>query len=77
MMEEKGFNPIYIENKCLINNYFGGDGLEYARCYYEHLAKLPQYCKQLDIVGHFDLLEKHEEKTFCLITIHKNTKITL
>ena len=21
MMEEKGFNPIYIENKCLINNY--------------------------------------------------------
>ena len=48
----------------LIDTYFGGDGLEYARCYYENLAKLPQYCKQLDIVGHFDLLEKHIEKHF-------------
>ena len=55
-------NADFVQN--LINDYFGGDGLSYARCYYENLAKLPKLCKQLDIVGHFDLVEKHVEKDF-------------
>ena len=43
-----------------IDANFGGDGLAYAKCYYENLARLPELGK-FDIVGHFDLLAKHCE----------------
>ena len=43
-----------------INEHFGGNGMAYAKCYYEHLARLPQYGK-FDFLGHFDLITKHAE----------------
>lgn len=45
----------------LVNTYFGGDGLAFARAYYEALATLPERGK-IDIIGHFDLLTKHSEQ---------------
>ena len=46
----------------VIDTYFGGDGMRYAKAYYEALAELPSYGK-FDIIGHFDLICKHSEKT--------------
>ncbi len=48
-----------VEN--VINNYFGGNGMEYAKAYYKLLAELPSYAK-FDIIGHFDLITKHSDK---------------
>ena len=50
------------EVRGIIERHFAGDGMEYAKCYYSELAKLPEYGK-FDIIGHFDLLTKHKEKT--------------
>lgn len=47
--------------KQIIDEHFHGDGMKYAKAYYETLAKLPEYA-DVDIVGHFDLLTKHSEK---------------
>ena len=47
--------------KGIIDNYFDGDGLRFAKEYYAQLAQLPQY-GNFDIVGHFDILTKHCEK---------------
>ncbi len=44
----------------VINNYFGGNGISYARAYYEQLATLPSF-GSFDILGHFDLISKHCE----------------
>lgn len=44
----------------LINEHFGGDGMAYAKCFYETAALLGEYGK-FDIVGHFDLVTKHAE----------------
>lgn len=49
------------EIKRVIAERFGGDGLALAKCYYEHLASLPEYGK-FDIIGHFDLLTKNIER---------------
>ena len=45
----------------VIDRYFAGDGIAYAKAYYKTLAQLPQYGK-FDIIGHFDLITKHQEK---------------
>jgi histidinol-phosphatase (PHP family) len=45
----------------VINEYFHGDGMAYAKAYYETLCHLPEYGK-FDIVGHFDLITKHSEQ---------------
>ena len=45
----------------IINHYFDGDGMKYAKAYYNTLAQLPQY-GDFDIVGHFDLITKFCEK---------------
>lgn len=45
----------------VIDECFGGDGMKYAKTYYEHLARLPEY-GDFDILGHFDLIAKHVEK---------------
>lgn len=51
-----------------INEYFGGDGLAYAKEYYRTLAQMPDYGK-FDIIGHFDLITKHcENRDFFDIT---------
>lgn len=44
----------------IIQQYFGGDGMAYAKAYYHELAKLPQY-GYFDFIAHFDLITKHCE----------------
>ncbi len=44
-----------------IEEKFGGDGLRYAKAYYETLARLPEI-NDFDIVAHFDLVAKNNEK---------------
>lgn len=53
-----GFDRSAEVVKGLIDEYFGGSGIEYAKAYYKTLAKLPQY-GNFDIIGHFDLITKH------------------
>ena len=47
--------------KKIIDEHFGGNGLLYAKNFYENTARIPEIHK-FDIVGHFDLLTKHTEK---------------
>lgn len=44
-----------------IENVFGGDGISYAKHYFKALADLPNH-GSFDILGHFDLLTKFNEK---------------
>ena len=44
----------------IIMRYFDGDGIKYARAYYENMAQLYKY-GNFDIVGHFDIIAKHCE----------------
>lgn len=44
-----------------IEKVFGGDGIAYARHYYKTVADLPNH-GSFDILGHFDLLTKFNEK---------------
>ena len=44
-----------------IEKIFGGDGIAYAKHYFKALADLPNY-GSFDILGHFDLLTKFNEK---------------
>lgn len=46
--------------KNVIDTYFGGDGMKYAKEYYRLLATLPERGK-FDIIGHFDLITKHSD----------------
>ncbi len=64
-------NPDDIRN--IINKYFGGDGLAYAKKYYSTLAMLPRYGK-FDIIGHFDLVTKHSEREMLFDTESKEYK---
>ncbi len=45
----------------VIDKWFGGDGLAFAKEYYKTVASLPKYGK-FDIVGHFDVVSKHNER---------------
>ncbi len=47
--------------KDIINNIYGGNGMRFAKEYYEELARLPESIVP-DIVGHFDIVAKHCEK---------------
>lgn len=58
-----GFDRGQQEVENVINTYFNGDGMEYAKLYYKILAELPQY-GDFDIIGHFDLITKHSDKAF-------------
>lgn len=55
-----GFDRSRDVVKSIINTYFGGSGLEYAKAYYKLLSRLPDYGK-IDIIGHFDLITKHAD----------------
>ena len=55
-----GFDRGQNEVQRVINTYFGGDGMKYAKAYYEALAQLPKY-GDFDIIGHFDLISKHSD----------------
>lgn len=58
--ETVGFDRSQQEVQRIINTYFGGNGMAYAKMYYETLATLPRY-GNYDIIGHFDLITKHSE----------------
>lgn len=58
--EYVGFDRGEEDVERIINTYFGGNGMKYAKAYYESLAQLPQYGK-FDIVGHFDIITKHSD----------------
>ncbi len=60
--EKVGFDRSAEEVTALVDRYFGGDGMAYARRYFEEIARLPQYGR-FDILGHFDLVAKHFETT--------------
>lgn len=45
----------------VIDHWFDGDGMAYARHYYETLAHLPEF-GPFDILGHMDIICKHMEK---------------
>ena len=44
-----------------IRNVFGGDGIAYAKAYYEAVAELPKF-GSFDILGHMDLVTKFIER---------------
>ena len=50
-----------------IADYFDGDSMEFAKCYYETVATIPQY-GNFDILGHFDLIAKNNERAQFLDT---------
>lgn len=60
--------------KGIIDDYFNGDGMQYVKMYYQYVAKLPERCKKLDIVGHFDLITKHAESVCFFDTESKEYK---
>ena len=53
-----GFDRNAETVKNIIDKYFSGSGIEYAKAYYKTLSQLPQY-GNFDIIGHFDLVTKH------------------
>ena len=59
--EYVGFDRNATTVKSVIDTYFGGDGMKYAKAYYKTLATLPTRGK-IDVIGHFDLITKHSEK---------------
>ena len=44
-----------------IKNYFDGDGMKFCREYYDLVSQLPDY-GEFDIIGHFDLCVKLNQK---------------
>ena len=56
-----GFDRSADEVQSVIDEYFGGDGLKFAKKFYETVCELPKYAK-FDIVGHFDQITKNIEK---------------
>ena len=64
MKHEKGLLFIDWTAECTrenIEKVFGGDGIAYAKCYFDAVADLPNH-GSFDILGHFDLLTKFNEK---------------
>ena len=49
------------EVRKIIDEYFNGNGMQFAKEYYEALARMPERVVP-DIVGHFDIIAKHAEK---------------
>ena len=49
--------------KTLIDTYFDGDGVKYYKEYFRQFAEMPNFVKKTpDIVGHFDIIAKHDGK---------------
>lgn len=57
-----GFDRSQEVVKDIIDKFFGGNGLEYAKAYYKTLSQLPLY-GDFDIIGHFDIITKHSDNT--------------
>lgn len=58
--EYVGFDRSADEVQRVIDHHFDGDGMRFAKLYYEKLAEMPDHCP-CDIIGHFDLVAKHIE----------------
>ena len=57
----KGFDGGLESTLDYINTYFGGSGMAFARKYFETVLELPKK-RRYDILGHFDLVCKNNEK---------------
>ena len=57
----KGFDVGLQATLDYIQKYFGGNGMRFARKYYETVASIPER-GDFDVIGHFDLLTKNNEK---------------
>lgn len=55
-----GFDRTVDLVKDVIDTYFGGNGIECAKRYYNELSILPEY-GNFDIIAHFDIIAKHYE----------------
>ena len=55
-----GFDRGYDETVNYINGNFSGDGLAFAKKYFETVSMLPDK-RKFDIIGHFDILTKNNE----------------
>lgn len=55
--EYRGVDASRDETVSIIAEHFGGDGLAFAKAYYEKVAELPSRVK-FDIIGHIDLITK-------------------
>lgn len=56
-----GFDRGLAETLDYVKTNFGGDGLKFAKKYFETVARLPEK-GNFDIIGHFDLITKNNEK---------------
>ncbi len=56
-----GFDTNLEKTQAYIRDNFNGDALAFAKKYFETVATLPQKAN-FDIVGHFDLITKNNEK---------------
>ena len=56
-----GFDTTLQKTQEYINTNFGGDGLLFAKKYFETIGKLSEK-RNFDIIGHFDLVVKNNEK---------------
>ena len=68
--EKIGFDRGVDEVKKIISKNFGGNGLKFAKKYFETLSLLPQI-HTFDILGHFDILTKTNELNIFLDTTSK------
>lgn len=57
----KGFDDGLESTLDYIDTYFGGSGMAFARKYFETLVQIPKK-RRYDILGHFDLITKNNEK---------------
>lgn len=56
-----GFDRGLPETLAYIDKHFNGDGMAFSRKYFETISRLPEKGK-FDIIGHFDLQTKNNEK---------------
>ncbi|MBR3967277.1 MAG: histidinol-phosphatase HisJ family protein [Clostridia bacterium] len=58
-----GFDSTPEWSEKLTDTYFGGDGMAFAKAYYELIPMLAERAK-INILGHFDLCAKHTESVY-------------
>ena len=59
--EVLGFDRSLEETLAYVQKHFGGDGIRFAKEYYDMVASFPEKTA-VDIIGHFDILTKNNEK---------------
>lgn len=59
--EDVGFDRSAEVVRSIIDTHFAGNGMAFAKEYYEQLSHLPEHGK-FDIIAHFDIITKNIEK---------------